>query len=178
MKCLIELVTQDTDVISKVLPATLYGSACAWYHSLEPDSILHFHSLNTKLISHFSTSIPFRKSTIKLFVVTQREDESTRAYLQHFKEEMCIWKYFLNLYPQKLWLVEYTTILFWKSYTPSQIKISSVWNRQYKITLKWKNLAWLDKVTQSSMHVHHAINFQWEHIRETLRGISMIAWYF
>lgn len=81
MKCLIELVTQDTDVISKVLPATLYGSARAWYHSLEPDSILHFHSLNTKLISHFSTSIPFRKSTIKLFVVTQPEDESTRAFL-------------------------------------------------------------------------------------------------
>jgi hypothetical protein len=85
----------------KAFPTTLIGSARAWYHNLELESILHFHNLISKIISHFSTNISTKKSTIKLFAITQREDESTKAYLQRFNKEM-IWIKSLNSLPQKL----------------------------------------------------------------------------
>ncbi|KAJ6993877.1 hypothetical protein NC653_016871 [Populus alba x Populus x berolinensis] len=62
--------TQDTDAIYKVIPITFCGSACTWYHSLELNSIIHFHDLSSKLIYCFSINIPTKKSTTKFFTIT------------------------------------------------------------------------------------------------------------
>lgn len=72
----------------KVFPTFFYGFAMVLYHSLKLESILSLHDLYVKLISPFSSNNSAKKSTIKLFVITQGDDESTSAYLQRFNEEM------------------------------------------------------------------------------------------
>lgn len=81
IKSIIKLITQDNDVMCKVLLAALHGSTRAWYHSLEFVFILHFRDFNSKLISYFNISILARKNTINLFIVTKKEDGSTNVYL-------------------------------------------------------------------------------------------------
>jgi hypothetical protein len=61
IKSILKLITQDNDVVCKVLLATLYGSTRAWYHSLEFVFILHFRDFNSKLISSFNISILAKK---------------------------------------------------------------------------------------------------------------------
>jgi len=48
---------------------------------LKPSSILGLHDFCMKLISYFSTNILTKRSIKELFVITQQEDENTRAYL-------------------------------------------------------------------------------------------------
>jgi uncharacterized protein YjfI (DUF2170 family) len=48
-------------------------------------------------VARFSTSIPAKKNSTKLFDVTQQEDESTQAYLNRFNEEMLKMKKLLEL---------------------------------------------------------------------------------
>ena len=76
VKSIQEFVTQDSDVMCKVLSIIFYGSKQAWYHRFN----LHFHDLSSKLIFYFSTSIQAKKA--------QWEDESIRVYIQRFNEEM------------------------------------------------------------------------------------------
>ena len=56
-----------------------------------------FRDLYAKLVARFSTSIPAKKNSTKLFDVTQQEDESTQAYLNRFNEEMLKMKKLLEL---------------------------------------------------------------------------------
>jgi len=81
----------------KVLPITLHGFVCALYHILLLGSILHFHDLKSKPIFCFNISIPAKKSIIKLFTVTQQEDENIEAYLQWSNEVMINMERFLEL---------------------------------------------------------------------------------
>jgi len=81
MRSILELVTQDIDAMCKVLLTTFSRSARVWYYNLEPNSILYFYNLNSQLIYLFSICIPTKKSITQLFVITQREDESTRSNL-------------------------------------------------------------------------------------------------
>lgn len=60
IRSLLELITQDIDVMCKVLLIALCEFAHVWYHSLEPSFILQFHDLSSNLISHFNTSIPVK----------------------------------------------------------------------------------------------------------------------
>jgi len=55
----------------KILPITFRGSAHSRYNNLEPDSIIRFSDLCTKLAIRFNTSIPAKKSFTNLFGVTQ-----------------------------------------------------------------------------------------------------------
>ena len=71
----------------KIFPPTFHGYVRVWYYSLKLGSVLGLQDLCMKLISHFNTSIPTKKSTTKLFVITQRDDENTIAYLQRFNEK-------------------------------------------------------------------------------------------
>jgi len=61
IRSLLELITQDINVMCKVLLTILCESAHVWYHSLEPGFILQFYDLSSKLISRFNTSIPAKK---------------------------------------------------------------------------------------------------------------------
>jgi len=61
---------------------------CAWYKNLKPISIKGFSDLYTKIVAHFSTSIPTKKTSTKLLSVVQQEGESTRVYLKRSNTEM------------------------------------------------------------------------------------------
>lgn len=61
IKSILKLITQDNDVMCKVLLATLLGSTRAWYHSLQFVFILHFRDFNSKFISYFNISILAKK---------------------------------------------------------------------------------------------------------------------
>ena len=65
-----KLVKTESDSICKIFPINFYGCARAWYHSLKPDFILGINDLYVKLISHFDSNIPIKKSVIEIFVVT------------------------------------------------------------------------------------------------------------
>jgi hypothetical protein len=88
MRGSLELVIQDSDLISKILPTTFQGFARSWYNNLEPSFIKGFGNLYAKLVACFSTSIFAKKSSMNLFGVTQQEGKSTRVYLNRFNEEM------------------------------------------------------------------------------------------
>jgi len=81
IKSILELVITKSDAMCKIFTVMFHESTRVWYHSFKPGSILSFHDLYVKLISHFNTSIPIEKSTTKLFVITQQDDKNTRAYL-------------------------------------------------------------------------------------------------
>jgi hypothetical protein len=75
---ILKLMTQKSDAMYKIFNAIFYGFARVWYHSLKPGFFLH--DLCVKVTSSFNNNILVNKSSIKFFTITQREDESTRAY--------------------------------------------------------------------------------------------------
>lgn len=88
IKSILELVIQDDDVMSKVLPTMVCRFAQVWYHNLESSFFLHFQDLSSKLISLSNTRILAKKSITKFFTVTQWEDEKIKTYLQKFNKKM------------------------------------------------------------------------------------------
>jgi hypothetical protein len=72
----------------KMLPMTFRGSIKAWCNNLKPGSVINFSNLYIKLVAHFSTRIPTKKSSIKLFRIIQTKNESTKTYLKRFNKEM------------------------------------------------------------------------------------------
>ena len=64
---------------------------------MEPSSINGFSDLCAKLVARFSTSILAKKSSRKLFGVTQQIGKSTRAYLKRFSEAILKVKELLEL---------------------------------------------------------------------------------
>jgi len=63
-------------------------SSYSWYQSLKLGSIINFYDQSAKLILHFSTNIIAKNLLTKIFAIMQREDESTRTYLQRLNEEI------------------------------------------------------------------------------------------
>jgi len=72
----------------KIFSAMFYEFVRAWYHSLELDPIFDFTDMCAKFVAHFSISILVKKSSTKLFVIIQWENESTRAYLKMFNDKI------------------------------------------------------------------------------------------
>jgi hypothetical protein len=71
-----------------ILPTMLRISSHSWYRSLKPGSIINFYDQSAKLILHFSTNIIAKNLLTKIFVIMQREDESTMTYFQRLNEEI------------------------------------------------------------------------------------------
>ena len=55
---------------------------------VELGSVMGFNDPYTKLVSWLNTNIPTNRSFTKLFYITQPREESNRAYLKRFNEEM------------------------------------------------------------------------------------------
>jgi len=70
MQIIIELITQDNNIMWKVFTTTSHKSTRLWYHNLKPKPIIDFGDLYPKLFSRFSTSIPTKKNTIEIFTIT------------------------------------------------------------------------------------------------------------
>ncbi|XP_016178099.2 uncharacterized protein LOC107620456 [Arachis ipaensis] len=68
-------------------PVTLAGSAIKWFNALPNGSITSFHDISRKFMAQFTTRITKAKHPISLLGVTQKQDESTRKYLDRFNDE-------------------------------------------------------------------------------------------
>ncbi|XP_072081047.1 uncharacterized protein [Arachis hypogaea] len=71
----------------RAFPVTLAGPAIKWFNALPNESIAGFHDITRKFIAQFTTRITKAKHPISLLGVTQKQDESTRKYLDRFNEE-------------------------------------------------------------------------------------------
>jgi len=76
---ILDLLTQKSDVMWKVLLMIFYRSARVWYHSFEPDFIFGLYDLYIKLISYINTSISTEENMINHFYIIQWEDESIKV---------------------------------------------------------------------------------------------------
>ncbi|XP_015953523.1 uncharacterized protein LOC107477942 [Arachis duranensis] len=71
----------------RAFPVTLAGPAIKWFNGLPNGSIASFHDITRKFMAQFMTRIAKAKHPISLLGVTQRQEESTRKYLDRFNDE-------------------------------------------------------------------------------------------
>ncbi|XP_015969627.1 uncharacterized protein LOC107493064 [Arachis duranensis] len=71
----------------RAFPVTLAGPAIKWFNALPNGSITSFHDISRKFMAQFTTRITKAKHSISLLGITQKPDESTRKYLDHFNDE-------------------------------------------------------------------------------------------
>ncbi|XP_072054907.1 uncharacterized protein [Arachis hypogaea] len=71
----------------RAFPVTLAGPAIKWFNALPNGSITSFHDITRKFIAQFTTRITKAKHPISLLGVTQKQEESTRKYLDRFNDE-------------------------------------------------------------------------------------------
>ncbi|XP_025652692.1 uncharacterized protein [Arachis hypogaea] len=74
-------------VRGKAFPVTLAGPTIKWFNALPNGSITGFHDISRKFMAQFTTRITKAKHPISLLGVTQKQDESTRKYLDRFNDE-------------------------------------------------------------------------------------------
>ncbi|RYR34843.1 hypothetical protein Ahy_A10g049885 [Arachis hypogaea] len=71
----------------RAFPITLAGPAIKWFNALPNGSIANFHDIARKFMAQFTTRITKAKHPISLLGVTQKQEESTRKYLDRFNDE-------------------------------------------------------------------------------------------
>ncbi|XP_016173791.1 uncharacterized protein LOC107616336 [Arachis ipaensis] len=71
----------------RAFPVTLAGPAINWFNALPNGSITRFHDISWKFMAQFTTRITKAKHPISLLRVMQKQDESTRKYLNRFNDE-------------------------------------------------------------------------------------------
>ncbi|XP_025627814.1 uncharacterized protein [Arachis hypogaea] len=71
----------------KAFSITLADPAIKWFNALPNGSITGFHDISQKFMAQFTTRITKAKHPISLLGVTQKQDESTRKYLDRFNDE-------------------------------------------------------------------------------------------
>lgn len=68
---ILESVITKNDAMCKIFLTMFCGSLKAWYHGFDHGFILCSYNLFVELISYFNTNILTKKSTTKLFTITQ-----------------------------------------------------------------------------------------------------------
>ncbi|XP_023884752.1 uncharacterized protein LOC136066970 [Quercus suber] len=86
-KTLIHLQGVVDEIMCKAFPTTLKGPARIWFSHLTPNSISTFKELSAQFTSHFIGGHRYKKSTICLMSIKQREDEMLRSYIASFNKE-------------------------------------------------------------------------------------------
>ena len=71
----------------RAFPITLKGPARIWFSRLTPNSINTFKELSAQFTSHFIGGHRYKKSTVCLMSIKQREDETLRSYITRFNKE-------------------------------------------------------------------------------------------
>ncbi|XP_072080975.1 uncharacterized protein [Arachis hypogaea] len=71
----------------RAFPVTLAGPAIKWFNALPNGSITSFHDITRKFMAQFTTRITKAKHPISLLGVTQKQEESTRKYIDRFNDE-------------------------------------------------------------------------------------------
>ncbi|XP_075669723.1 uncharacterized protein LOC142639422 [Castanea sativa] len=71
----------------RAFPTMLKGPARIWFSRLMPNSIGTFKELSAQFASHFIGGHRYKKSTVCLMNIKQREDETLRSYIARFNKE-------------------------------------------------------------------------------------------
>ncbi|XP_016182581.1 uncharacterized protein LOC107624637 [Arachis ipaensis] len=71
----------------RAFPVTLVRPAIKWFNALPNGSIASFHDITRKFMTQFTTRITKAKHPISLLGVMQKQEESTRKYLDRFNDE-------------------------------------------------------------------------------------------
>ena len=71
----------------RAFPTTLKGTARIWFSRLTPNSINTFKELSTQFTSHFIGGHRYKRSTVCLISIKQREDKMLRSYITRFNKE-------------------------------------------------------------------------------------------
>ncbi|XP_015965681.1 uncharacterized protein LOC107489448 [Arachis duranensis] len=71
----------------RAFPVTLAGPAIKWFNALPNGAIASFHDISRRFMAQFTTRITKAKRPISLLGITQKQDESTRKYLDRFNDK-------------------------------------------------------------------------------------------
>ena len=71
----------------KAFLTTLKKVTRTWFSSLPPRSISTFKELGEKFVSHFKSSITYKKTFITLMFIRQRQDKPLREFMIRFNNE-------------------------------------------------------------------------------------------
>jgi hypothetical protein len=116
VKNILELVTQDNNVMSKIIRTMLRGSTHAWFYKLEHRFILYFQDLSSKLISRSDTSITSKKAQHSSILSHNENRKALEPIFKGSTKKCLTWKN-SNQTRQKPLLVESITIPYRKGYT-------------------------------------------------------------
>ena len=86
-KTLMHLQGVADKIMCRAFSTTLRGLTRIWFSRLTPNSISTFKDLSTQFASHFIEGHRYKKSTVCLMSIRQREDETLRSYITHFNKE-------------------------------------------------------------------------------------------
>ena len=87
-KSLMQLHNVPEEIMCRVFPTTLKGSARQWFSKLRPSSVHSFAELSKSFVSHFIGGRLHQKPVTHLLTIKQDKDESLRSYLGRFNEEV------------------------------------------------------------------------------------------
>ena len=86
-KTLMHLQGVADEIMGQAFPTTLKGPTRVWFSRLMPNSISTFKKLSVQFASHFIEGHRYKKSTVCLISIKQREDETLRSYIICFNKE-------------------------------------------------------------------------------------------
>ena len=86
-KTLMHLQGVVDEIMCRAFPTTLKGPARIWFNKVMPNSISTFRELSVQFASHFIGGHRYKKSTVCLMNIRQREDETLRSYITRFNKE-------------------------------------------------------------------------------------------
>lgn len=71
----------------RVFPTTLKGPAQVWFNKVAPNTVSTFKELSGHFVIHFIAGQRYKRSSVSLLNIKQREDESLRSYVTCFNKE-------------------------------------------------------------------------------------------
>ena len=86
-KTLMHLQGVADEIMCRAFPTMLKGLVRVWFSRLMLNSISTFKELSAQFASHFIGGHRYKKSTVCLMNIKQREDETLRSYITRFNKE-------------------------------------------------------------------------------------------
>ena len=80
-KTLLHLQEVANEIMCRAFPTTLKGAARIWFNRLMPNSINTFKELSAQFTTHFIRGHMYKKSTVCLMSIRQRENKTLRSYI-------------------------------------------------------------------------------------------------
>ena len=75
------------EIMCRVFPTTLKGSAQVWFSKIPPNSVSSFEELSKLFVNNFIGGQRHKHSSSSLLTIEQGENESLRSFITHFNRE-------------------------------------------------------------------------------------------